>query len=139
MKNMKKWIAFVCIVALCISLIACGTPNGDSNGKPTDKSEIGDATTLVTMEINPEVELTVDENGIVASVYGANEDGQILLYGEVDNIVGYTYEEAAAYVTKLAASLGYLNEKTEQIRTYVTSTNEETVAQIKQKLGEKIE
>jgi len=139
MKNMKKWIAFVCIVTLCISLIACGTPSGDSNGKPTDKSEIGDATTLVTMEINPEVELTVDENGIVASVYGANEDGQILLYGEVDNIVGYTYEEAAAYVTKLAASLGYLNEKTEQIRTYVTSTNEETVAQIKQKLGEKIE
>ena len=103
MKNMKKWVAFLCVIALCCSLASCmlpsnnenkTTPNDSANTTPpTDqgnKNDIGEAATFVTLDINPSIELTVDANGIVVSVYGANEDGQILLYEEAEKII-HTY------------------------------------------------
>jgi len=120
MKTMKKWVALLCVVALCFSLASCmlsgkkenqTTPNQQENKQPAGKAE-----TFVTLDINPSIELTLDANGIVASVYGANEDGQILLYEEAENIIGLTYEAAVEYITKLAADLDYLTVDTEQIR-----------------------
>ena len=142
MKTMKKWVALLCIVALCFSLAACmmsgkkeneTTPNQQENKQPVGKAE-----TFVTLDINPSVELTVDANGIVASVYGANEDGQILLYEEAEKIIGLTYEEAVKYITKLAADLDYLTAQTEEIRAFVTSVDADDIAEIEEKLSASI-
>ena len=151
MKNMKKWVAFLCVIALCCSLASCmlpsnnenkTTPNDSANTTPpTDqgnKNDIGEAATFVTLDINPSIELTVDANGIVVSVYGANEDGQILLYEEAEKIIGLTYEEAVTYITKLAADLDYLTAQTEEIRAFVTSVDAATVAEFEQKLSASI-
>lgn len=142
MKAMKKWVALLCVIALCCSLAACmmsgekentTTPNDSAN-----KENIGEAATFVTLDINPSIELTVDANGIVASVYGANEDGQILLYEEAEKIIGLTYEEAVKYITKLAADLDYLTTETEEIRAFVTSVDADDIAEIEEKLSASI-
>lgn len=151
MRKMKKWVAFLCVIALCCSLASCmltgknesnTTPNDSENTTPPtnagNKNEVGEAATFVTLEINPSIELTVDANGIVVSVYGANEDGQILLYEEAEKIIGLAYEEAVAYITKLAADLDYLTAQTEEIRAFVTSIDEAAVAEIEQKLSASI-
>ena len=142
MMKTKKWVALLCVFALCFTLAACMFPGEKENtttpNQQVSKEEIGKAVTFVTVDINPSVELTVDANGIVASVYGANEDGQILLYEEAEKIIGLTYEAAVAYITALAAELDYLTPTTEEIRTFVTSIDEEDVAEIEAKLAEKI-
>ena len=147
MKCTKKWVALLCVFALCLSLASCNLLNiGDketSNETTVDQQQAekttpGKAETFVTLDINPSVELTVDANGIVASVYGANEDGQILLYEEAEKILGLTYEEAVKYITKLAADLDYLTADTEKIHAFVTSVDAKDVAAIEEKLSASI-
>ena len=152
MKRMKKWVAFLCVIALCCSFASCmlsgknennTTPNDSTTTTPpTDsgnQNDIGEAATFVTLDINPSIELTIDADGIVVSVYGANEDGQILLYEEAEKIIGLTYEKAVAYITKLAADLDYLTAQTEEIRAFVTSVDAASVAEIEQKLSTSIQ
>jgi len=133
MKNIiTKLTSLLIVTALCLSLAACGTkPSG--SGSP----QIGDPTTFVSIEINPSIELTLDKNGLVATAYGANEDGAILLYGEESNIVGKNYEAAAAYITNLAAELGYI-EQGHEIRASVTSNDAKAAEAIQNKLQSKI-
>ena len=71
---MKK-VAWILSVVLCVSLLivcfAGCAPKGD------------EANSFVALDINPSVEMVVDSNDKVVSVYGSNEDGQVLLYGMV--------------------------------------------------------
>ena len=99
----RRLTALVLTAALCFSLAACSFGGG---GKENEDPKVGEATTFVKIDITPSIELTLDENGLVASVYGANDDGVILLYGEEENLLGKDYETAAAYITDLAAELG---------------------------------
>jgi hypothetical protein len=108
---MKKILSLALVLPLVISLFSCqilpgtGTPDDPDNPAhpakddteiPKEKDEAGTAVAFVTVDINPSIEITLDENGVVASVYGANEDGQILLYGEA---------EAKKYVEDARAAL----------------------------------
>ncbi|MDE6373099.1 MAG: hypothetical protein K2L72_01225, partial [Clostridia bacterium] len=69
---------------------------------------------------NPSIELTLDKNDKVISVYGANEDGQVLLYKE-DGIIGVDVETAVGKITSLAVEYGYLDEGNKVVETSVTS------------------
>ncbi|MBE6699319.1 MAG: hypothetical protein E7584_03645 [Ruminococcaceae bacterium] len=146
MKKTKKWVVFMCVFALCFSLVSCNFFSGNKNKTEETSSNqqvntpvVGEAKTFITLDINPSVELTVDANGVVASVYGANEDGQILLYGEAEKVIGLSYEEAVKYITKLAADLDYLTVDTEKIRAFVTSVEAKDVAAIEEKLSTSIQ
>ncbi|MBR7117094.1 MAG: hypothetical protein IKC87_05240 [Clostridia bacterium] len=126
-----KLFAIFTLVALCFSLAACNvTPDNDP-------PEVGEPTTYVAIEINPSIELTLDENGVVATVRGTNEDGAVLLLDEEANIIGKGYEAAAEYITKLADELGYIKEGHE-IETSVIAKDEAAAEAIKEKLNAKI-
>ncbi len=150
---MKKILSLALVLTLVISLFACqilpstGTPDDpdnptppakDDTETPKEKDEAGTAVAFVTVDINPSIEITLDENGVVASVYGANEDGQILLYGEVEALLGMSYEDAVAYITNLAIELGYLDSETGTINTSVVADDLALAEDIQAKLGEKI-
>lgn len=109
---MKKKLSLILVTVLavtaCFALSAC------------DFSKKDEAETFVSMDINPSIEFTLDKNNKVLSVYGANEDGQVLLYGE-DGIVGADIEAATAKVLELAKQLGYVNESNTVVQTTVTS------------------
>lgn len=137
---MKKILSLLVILTLAISLVSCELLTGKNpDQNPPPKSEVGTAAAFVTVDINPSIEITLDEAGVVASVYGANEDGQILLYGEAEVIVGLSYEEAIAYITNLAVELGYLDAETGTINTSVVADDLAFAEEIQSKLGAKIE
>ena len=109
---MKKKLSVFLVTAMaltaCFALTAC-----DFNKK-------AEAETFVSIDINPSIEFTLDKNNKVLSVYGANEDGQVLLYGE-EGIVGADIEVATAKVLELAKELGYVNENNTVVQTTVSS------------------
>ena len=155
---MKKFLSLILVLALSISLISCqlfpddpnlptddptDTPTDDPTDNPTDntddgKETAGDAVAFVTVDINPSIEITLDENGVVVTVYGANEDGQILLYGEAEALVGMSYEDAIEYITNLAVELGYLDKETGAINTSVVADDLAFAEEIQSKLGDRI-
>lgn len=124
---MKKKAMALGLMALtataCITLSAC------------NPDESKDAVSFVSLDINPAIELTLDKNDKVVSVYGANEDGQVLLYGET-GIVGADVEIAVDKITALAIELGYLDESNKVIQTSVTA--EKNSDQLLSKVNAKI-
>lgn len=113
MRNSKKTLtavgAVACAAIMCVPFAACTKNEGSA-----------EAVSFVSMDINPSIELTLDKNDRVISVYGANEDAQVLLYGE-NGIAGEKVETAVAKITDLAVELGYLDKDNTVIQTSVTS------------------
>ena len=91
---MKK-ISVITAIFLTMALI-CTVFVGCLN---TDK-KAEESKTYVGIDINPSVNLVIGEDGKVESVEAANEDAQVMLYGEV--IVGKTAEEAFELIAQLA-------------------------------------
>ncbi len=122
---MKKKIiavsAIACAGAISLSLAACG------GGEP-------EAASYVSLDINPSIELTLDKDDKVLSVYGANEDAQVLLYQE-SGIIGADVETAVEKITSLAVELGYLDESNTVVETSVTSSKSDILSE---KLLEKV-
>ncbi|MBE6132141.1 MAG: hypothetical protein E7180_01935 [Erysipelotrichaceae bacterium] len=61
---------------------------------------------LVSVDVNPSIELVVDENNKVISVTGKNDDGIMILYGEV--VIGKTLDEALELIISLENEAGFL-------------------------------
>lgn len=68
-----KLIVFMLCFCSVISLCACG-----SNDNQSEKKQAS-ATTLINLSVNPEVELLLNENDVVISATGVNNDGCYLL------------------------------------------------------------
>ena len=80
MKKMLKCLLSIMLVFfLMIALVAC---------KEKEKGELS----RVTIDINPSIEMMVDEDQKVLSVSALNDDGSIIISGE--EIVGKDVEEA---------------------------------------------
>ena len=110
---MKK-ICLITAVVL-VAVLACTAFVGCANA---DKK---DGKTYVSVDINPSVNLVVDGEGKVESVEAANEDAQVMLYGEV--IVGKTAEEAFELIANLAVECGYLTEENSGVNVTVVAGN----------------
>lgn len=121
---MKK-LAIILAVAMCLSalftLSAC-------NPQKTDES-------FVSIDINPSVEMIVDANGKVTSIYGSNEDGQVLLYGKTSDLEGKDVSQVVAEITDEAAKLGYISENNKVVQFSVSSAKGEHTAKL---LSEKV-
>ncbi len=126
---MKKFWAIVLSVFMTLtfglSLVGCKTEN---------KAE---ATSFVSVDINPSIEFTLDANNKVISVCGTNDDGRVLLYGEA-SLVGLDIETAVEKVTQLAIELGYLNEDNKVVDLSVCADTEQLEDTIKGKVSAKI-
>ena len=111
--TMKKISAIIAImltaVLLCTAFVGCTNKDKDA-----DK-------TYVSMDINPSVNLVIDGEGKVESVEAANEDAQVMLYGEV--LVGKTAEEAFELIANLAIECGYLTEENSGVNVTVVAGN----------------
>ena len=62
--------------------------------------------TRITIDVNPSVELMVDDENKVVTVTALNDDGSILIAGET--IVGKDAEDAAELIVSLSADTGYI-------------------------------
>ena len=123
---MKKFLSSTLCILLALTalfvLASCG-----KNGSPS----------YVSIDINPSIELTVDEENKVVSVYAANEDANVLLYEET-GIVGADVEDAVEKITQLALKLGYIDEENKVVGTTVSSENPEWAVALQEKVNTKI-
>ena len=126
---MKKIIAALTLVfMLAGSVLVLASCNGE-----TDPPNGGTAASYVNLNINPEISFTVDENGIVLTAVGDNEDGQVLLYGE-EGIVGESIESAVDKVVELASEMGYITDENGVVETLVSSSNADLDAELLDKI-----
>jgi hypothetical protein len=99
-KIMKRAFSVVLVLTMllsCFALFSCTPKNAN---EPKEQS------TRMTIDINPSVEFMLDEENKVVSVTALNDDGAILIAGEV--FVGLSAEEAGALVVEIAKETGYL-------------------------------
>lgn len=93
---MKKFVALIVSLIMAIGsaalLVSCRKP--------------AEATSRMTVEINPKVEFILDTDNKVVSVSGLNDEGKLLVSGEA--FIGKTAEDAAQLVVRLATETGYL-------------------------------
>ncbi len=108
---MKKRL--VSIFMLSILLLITISFTSCSEAKP-EKGIV----TRMTVDINPSVEFMIDDQDKIISVTALNDDGSILIVGEV--FVGKTPEEAVEMMVTLASDTGYLVQGN-------TATSENTV------------
>jgi hypothetical protein len=97
--GMKKIIsAFLALLMLvpAFMLTSCGSEAKAPEG----------TVTRITVDVNPSIELMVDDQNKVVSATALNDDGSILIAGEV--IVGMEAEEAVEYVVSIATETGYI-------------------------------
>ncbi len=96
---MKKIISLLLILTLSFGvavLAACGGSTSPKEG----------TVTRLTIDINPSIELMVDDQNKVIAVTALNDDGAVLISGE--SFIGKTPEEAVELAVSVAADTGYL-------------------------------
>lgn len=114
---MKKVFTFLAFVLFGAILIGCSTAKAE-------------AMSVVAIDINPSIELVV-ENDIVVAANPKNEDGEVLLF-ELE-IVGLNVEVAVEAIIDRAIELGYIDVDSEENIVYVTTLCEN------EKQGEKLQ
>lgn len=99
-----KKLAVICtamfILVVGAIVIGCSLNNTPSN-EPTVKD------TVITLDLNPSIEITVDEDGMVASVYGANDEGKMIIIDIEDELVGKKYDEALDKIIEVETECGF--------------------------------
>lgn len=95
------------------------------------------ATSYVSMDINPSVELVLDQNDNVISYSCENEDALLMLYGE--NIIGLNVEKASEKIIDLAIEFGYLTEDNCGVQVNVASDQSKVETNILDKIGVVVE
>lgn len=117
-------LAFVFVLTGAICLPAC------SGGDLKQSEKLA----YVSLDINPGIELIVDQNNKVISVRGENEDGLVLLYDEI-GIKGEDINTVISKITNLAVQYGYLDSNNKVIETIVSSDNKVFASEIKTKIN----
>jgi hypothetical protein len=78
---------------------------------------------FLSISINPDIELAVNEDNIVKEVIPINEDADIIT-SDLE-LVGKTVEEASDSIVDAAIETGYIDEYSEENTVIVTTTNED--------------
>ncbi len=123
--KMKSVLSMVMALTMSASVaLFAGCNFGQGGNSSSGNGNGGDvkATSYVNLDINPDIELTVDAENKVVSVHGGNEDGLVLLYEE-EGIVGANVEVAIEKIIDLAVDMGYLDEENKVVGTSVVSSS----------------
>ena len=140
MKKVLRLCSLLLLVMFIFSaLVACT----DVKEKDTSEDVIEEVNTsklsYISIRINPEIELVVDEEEKVVAVNAINEDGEIVLF-EL-NLLDLTAEEAVELITSKAVELGFIDPETEEALVYILTECEieEEEKELEEKLCDKVD
>ncbi len=100
---MKKIFLSITLLAI-IFLAACAEPTL-TDETPTYNPE--DASTVMTIDINPSITFTLDEDGVITGYVLSNEDAEIVAADL--SFIGLTYEAALELFLDSAIETGYVD------------------------------
>ena len=127
MKNKK----LIPILGGCLSLLLVGGICAIALGnRPNVEPK---AKAVVSIDVNPGIELVVDDNNKVMSVTGTNEDGKMILVDE--EIVNKPLDEAIEVIISIEKETGFLisgrvNEGENEIKVSVSGETQEIINEI---------
>lgn len=138
----KGWIILFVIgilVILTVSFVCIFTKNKDNHIEPSNIVEIGDKiVSVITIDVNPSMELSLDKNNRVVSVKALNEDSKKLVENKM--LEDLPIEEALNNIIVILRSNKYLKDSENTILVNVESSNENLTqivnAAIKKKANE---
>lgn len=93
------------------------------------------ALTYVSIDINPSIELWVNQNNIVTSYRAMNDDAEVLLFEH--DFTNLTVDEATVQIVSLARDLGYIDDTVLTNDIVVTTVHKDEA--IENKVADKIE
>jgi len=134
MKKTFKLLSIVFILILTTALlVGCNSKKEEENNNNSNQE-----LSYVSLRINPEIELLVDENGMVVTVNAVNSDGETVLYNLT--LEGLTVEEAAEAFTSMSVELGFIDVDTTNASVYILVDGEsvEYVKSLEEKITNKI-
>lgn len=112
--------SLILILLLSLSFIFFFTKSPLSEAIPTAR---------LTIDVNPSIELVIDQNNLVLSVSGLNDDGKIVIFDE--EIVGLDLSKALEKIIELETKLGYLLtsnvSQEDSLITITVGTNDEVI------------
>lgn len=111
-------ICLLITVFLAVSLCACNITT-DSPQTPQAQK----ATSFVCIDVNPSIELVLDQNNVVMSATGANKDGKVLLFEE-NGIVDAELDVAVSNIASLALKYGFVEDGS-NVNVEVSSSTEQ--------------
>lgn len=115
---MKKLFLTLTLLAV-FTLAACSQPTL-SNETPTYNPQ--DASTIMTIDINPSITFTLDEDGVITSYVLSNEDAEIVAADLT--FIGLTYDDALDLFLDAAIETGYVDVTRSDNVVVVTITQE---------------
>lgn len=101
MKTKKFFILSTCSLILVAAIIVLGC----SLNKNETTTAVKDS--VITMELNPSISLTVNDEGIVTSVYGNNDEGKMIIVDEEENLVGKSSKIVINKILEIEVNCGY--------------------------------
>lgn len=113
--NMSK--KYLAIAASLVVLVTAGIfgykflipeSNIESDPGPVLSMLSDEATSVVTIDINPSIELFLDENNLVLEIKALNDDAETL---DLSQFVGMTAEDAVEGIVILASEAGFINQE----------------------------
>lgn len=105
----KRFAPILCATSL-VFIVTIGVV-AISNNNPSSNSVISPISnrlkkSIVKIDSNPSITFTLNEEGIVTSIYGDNYDGKLILYEE--DLVNKSYEEVIQTIIDREVECGYL-------------------------------
>ena len=132
MKTYGKIMSLVLTTVMCFGIVSFAGCSDNSKAE---------ATSYMTVDINPSIEFTLDKDNKIVSVTALNDDGAVLISGTA--FAGKTAEEGAKLVVELATQQGYLvkgeaSKSDDEVKIAVTS-NTETAKKIYENVKGKVD
>lgn len=109
----------ICLIVATLLIIA-STATILAACDKTNRNGAARAASYVTIDVNPSIELVLDQNNVVMSASAANADANVLLWKE-EGIVGMNVDVAVGKIAALAADLQYITDENKNISVTVSA------------------
>ncbi|MDD6302133.1 MAG: hypothetical protein PUA56_02315 [Bacillales bacterium] len=133
-KGLIAALSGVCTFAIIGGIVVGVCANNPNNTNKEVKA-------LVNVDVNPQIEFAIDEDNKVISVSGLNDEGKMIIQGEV--LVGKDIDEALELIIKIENDTGFLvsgnvTADKNNINISITAKNDEYVNELKAQLKDEV-
>lgn len=140
MKTKKLAILSTAVFIAVIGAIVIGCSLNNNNKQQETVKD-----TVITLDLNPSIQITVDENGNVSSVYGNNDEGKMIIIDIQNELVGKKYDYALDLIIEAETECGFFvkatsNEEYNNLKiTIDTEASEQQINAIEQEIKTHVE